>query len=60
MAIESDLPPGSVADSDVVAATALVFLVTAALLGLTCPPAEDLDGWSIHYHRRRVQEANGE
>lgn len=43
-----------------VAATALVFLVTAALLGLTCPPAEKLEDWSIHYHRRRVQEGNGE
>jgi len=37
-----------------VAATALVFLVTAALLGLTCPPAEELEDWSIHWHRRRV------
>jgi len=39
-----------------VAATAFVFLATAAILGLTCPPAEELEDWSIHYHRRRVQE----
>ena len=36
--------------------TAFAFLATAAVLGLTCPPAEELEDWSIHYHRRRVQE----
>ena len=51
---------GDFIPSWLVAATALVFLVTAALLGLTCPPAEKLEDWSIHYHRRRVQEINGE
>ena len=37
-----------------VATTAVAFLVTAAVLGLTCPPAEELEDWSIHYHRRRT------
>jgi hypothetical protein len=43
-----------------VAATAFTFLVTAAVLGLRCPPAEELEDWSIHYHRRRVENENGE
>jgi len=47
---------GDFIPSWLVAATALVFLVTAAVLGLTCPPAEKLEDWSIHYHQRRVQE----
>ena len=47
---------GDFIPSWLVAATALVFLVTAAVLGLTCPPAEKLEDWSIHYHRRRVQD----
>jgi uncharacterized membrane protein len=42
-----------------VAVTAFVFLVAAAVLGLTCPSAEKLEDWSIHYHRRRVQAENG-
>ena len=37
-----------------VAATAVLFLGSAAILGLTCPSAEKLEDWSIHYHRRRV------
>ncbi len=40
----------------VVAVTAVAFLVTTAVLGLTCPSAEKLEDWSVHYHRRRVQE----
>ncbi len=36
-----------------VAVTALVFLGSAAILGLTCPSAEELEDWSVHYHRRR-------
>lgn len=51
---------GELIPSWFVAATAFVFLVTAAVLGLTCPPAEELEDWSIHYHRRRVQENNGD
>jgi uncharacterized membrane protein len=47
---------GDFIPSWIVAATAFVFLVTAAILGLTCPPAEELEDWSIHYHRRRAQE----
>ena len=27
---------------------------SAAILGLTCPSAEELEDWSVHYHRRRV------
>jgi len=51
---------GEFIPSWLVAATAFAFLVTAAVLGLTCPPAEKLEDWSIHYHRRRVQEKDGE
>jgi len=51
---------GDFIPSWLVAATAFVFLVTAAILGLTCPPAEELEDWSIHYHRRRVQEEESE
>lgn len=43
-----------------VAATAFVFLVTTAVLGLTCPSAEELEDWSVHYHRQRAQDGNGE
>ena len=39
-----------------VAASALIFLVAAAVLGLTCPSAEELEDWSVHYHRQRAQE----
>jgi len=56
----SRLHVGDFIPSWLVAATALAFLVTAAALGLTCPPAEKLEDWSIHYHRQRVQEENGE
>ena len=29
------------------------------VLGLTCPSAEELEDWSVHYHRRRQEsEAN--
>jgi len=51
---------GDFIPSWLVAVTAFLFLVTAAVLGLTCPPAEKLEDWSIHYHRQRVQEENGE
>ncbi len=43
-----------------VAATAFVFLVTAAVLGLTCPSAEELEDWSVHYHRQRAEKEDGE
>jgi uncharacterized membrane protein len=39
-----------------VAVTALLFMITAAVLGLTCPSAEELEDWSIHHHRRRLEE----
>jgi uncharacterized membrane protein len=39
-----------------VAITALLFLAGAAVLGMTCPSAEELEDWSIHYHRRRLRE----
>ena len=55
----SRLHVGDLIPSWLVAATAFVFLVTAAVLGLTCPPAEELEDWSIHYHQRRVQNENG-
>ncbi len=51
---------GDFIPSWLVAATAIVFFVTTAVLGLTCPSAENLEDWSIHYHRRRVQEENSE
>jgi uncharacterized membrane protein len=51
---------GDLIPSWFVAATALVFLVTAAALGLTCPPAEKLEDWSVHYHRRRIEHADEE
>lgn len=41
-----------------VAITAFLFLVTAAVLGLTCPPAEELEDWSIHYHEQRIQTSS--
>lgn len=56
----SRLHVGDFIPSWLVAASAFVFLVTTAVLGLTCPPAEELEDWSIHYHRQRVQEENGE
>jgi uncharacterized membrane protein len=37
-----------------VASTAIIFIVGATVLGLTCPPAEKLEDWSGHYYRRRV------
>jgi len=37
-----------------VAATAVLFLGSSTILGLTCPSAEELEDWSVHYHRRRV------
>jgi hypothetical protein len=33
--------------------TAVLFIGTAASLGLSCPSAEELEDWSIHYHRDR-------
>lgn len=36
-----------------VAATAVTFIVLATALGLTCPSAEELEDWSIHYHQSR-------
>jgi len=43
-----------------VAVTAVLFLGSAAILGLTCPSAEELEDWSVHYHRRRVELINDE
>jgi len=56
----SRLHVGNFIPSWLVALTAFSFLATAAVLGLTCPPAEELEDWSVHYHRKRVQEENGE
>jgi len=39
----------------IVAVTAVLFLGSAVVLGLTCPSAEELEDWSVHYHRRRVE-----
>jgi uncharacterized membrane protein len=47
---------GDFIPSWLVAASALIFLVAAAVLGLTCPSAEQLEDWSVHYHRQRAQE----
>jgi uncharacterized membrane protein len=52
----SRLHVGNFIPSWFVAITAFLFLVTAAILGLTCPPAEELEDWSIHYHQQRAQE----
>ena len=52
----SRLHVGDFIPSWVVAVTAVAFLVTTAVLGLTCPSAEKLEDWSVHYHRRRVQQ----
>jgi uncharacterized membrane protein len=51
---------GDFIPSWIVAVTAFVFLVTAAVLGLTCPSAEELEDWSVHYHQQRAQEGDGE
>jgi hypothetical protein len=37
-----------------------VFLVTSAVLGLTCPSAEELEDWSVNYHRQRAQVGDRE
>jgi uncharacterized membrane protein len=39
-----------------VAGTAILFLAGAAVFGGTCPSAEELEDWSMHYHRRRLEE----
>ncbi len=36
-----------------VATSAVVFIATATVLGLTCPPAERIEDWYGHYHERR-------
>jgi uncharacterized membrane protein len=46
---------GEAIPSWLVALTALLFLVTSIGLGVTCPSAEKLEDWSIHYHRRRFR-----
>jgi uncharacterized membrane protein len=56
----SRLHVGDFVPSWFVAATALIFLLVASVLGLTCPPAEKLEDWSIHYHRRRAQHDQSE
>lgn len=43
-----------------VAATAVIFIATATILGLSCPSAEVLEDWSVHYHRRRRLDAGSE
>lgn len=45
---------GDFIPSWLVALTALLFMAGAAILGLTCPSAEELEDWSIHYHQRRL------
>jgi len=47
LGVGSFLPPWFVA------LTAVLFIGTAVVLGLSCPPAEELEDWSIHYHWRR-------
>jgi len=34
-----------------VAATAVAFVVTAVVLSLTCPSAEQIEDWSTHYRK---------
>jgi uncharacterized membrane protein len=50
----SRLHVGEFIPSWFVASTAFVFLVGAGVLGLTCPSAEELEDWSVHYHRQRA------
>jgi hypothetical protein len=33
--------------------TAVFFIGTAVVLGLSCPSAEEPEDWNIHYHRYR-------
>jgi uncharacterized membrane protein len=49
----SRLHIGETVPSWFVAATALAFFVTATLLAVTCPPAEKLEDWAVHYGRVR-------
>ena len=56
----SRLHVGDFIPSWLVAATAVLFLVTTAVLGLTCPSAEKLEDWSVHYHRRRVRDEDSD
>jgi len=56
----SRLHVGDFIPSWLVAASALIFLVAAAVLGLTCPSAEELEDWSVHYHRQRARQGNAE
>lgn len=56
----SRLHVGEFIPSWLVAASAIIFLVAAAVLGLSCPSAEELEDWSVHYHRRRAEGTNGE
>lgn len=43
-----------------VAVTAFLFLAGAAILGLTCPSAEELEDWSVHYHEQRARDHDGD
>lgn len=54
----SRLHVGEFIPSWFVAVTAFLFLVTAAVLGLTCPPAEELEDWSIQYHEERMKRVS--
>ena len=49
----SRLHIGEVVPSWFVAITALAFFLTATVLAVTCPPAERLEDWALHYGRVR-------
>jgi uncharacterized membrane protein len=42
-----------------VAITAITFFVTATLLAFTCPSAERLEDWALHYSRVRDRRTDG-
>ena len=54
----SRLHIGQLIPSWFVALTALLFIVTATALAVTCPPAERLEDWAAHYHRVRGRRAS--
>ncbi len=54
------LSVGGFIPSWVVAVSAVLFIVGASALGLSSPPAEVLEDWSVHYHQRRARLENGE
>lgn len=55
----SRLHVGNFIPSWFVALSALTFVVTCTAMALTCPPAERLEDWALHYGRVRDRRTNG-